>query len=46
MLLEASSAVLVANQDTDEIVLLRDGEDPRVLTKGAPTPVCLCIVPN
>ena len=46
VLLEASSAVLVANQDTDEIVLLRDGEDPRVLTKGAPTPVCLCIVPN
>ena len=35
---------LVANQDTDEIALLAEGQAPRLLTKGIPTPVCLCMV--
>ena len=35
---------LAANQDSDEIVLLKEAEEPKVLTKAIPTPVCLCIV--
>ena len=39
-------AVISAAQDTDEIVVLREGEEPVLLTKNAPTPVCLCVVPT
>ena len=35
---------LAANQDTDEITLLVQGKEPRVLTKAVPTPVCLCML--
>mmetsp|Transcript_23733 Transcript_23733/g.58989 ORF Transcript_23733/g.58989 Transcript_23733/m.58989 type:complete len:453 (+) Transcript_23733:51-1409(+) len=37
---------MVANQDTDEIVVMGEGEAPRVLTKEVPTPVCLCVLPE
>ena len=35
---------LAANQDTDEIALLCEGAEPKVLTKAVPTPVCLCVL--
>ena len=37
---------LAANQDTDEIVALYEGETARVLTSEVPTPVCLCVLPS
>lgn len=40
------AVVIAANQDTDEIVILRDGKEAEIMTKDAPTPVCLCVVPN
>ena len=43
---QMESAVIAAAQDTDEIVVLRDSEEPVLLTKNAPTPVCLCVVPT
>jgi len=39
-------AVVAACQDTDEIVVLQEGEEAVLLTKDAPTPVCLCVVPT
>ena len=38
--------IIAASQDTDEIVVLREGEEAVILTKDAPTPVCLCVVPT
>ena len=35
---------LAANQDTDEISLMVEGGEPRVLTTAIPTPVCICMV--
>ena len=35
---------LAANQDTDEITLLKDGKEPKVLTKEIPTPVAMCMI--
>jgi len=43
---DAAPVVIAANQDTDEIVVLRDGKEVEILTKDALTPVCLCVVPN
>jgi len=41
---EAGVLALAANQDSDEITLMREGADPHVLTMEVPTPVCLCFV--
>ena len=41
-----ASTIIAASQDTDEIVVLRDCEEAVILTKDAPTPVCLCVVPT
>ena len=38
--------IIAASQDTDEIVVLREGKEAVILTKDAPTPVCLCVVPT
>lgn len=43
---QIESVVIAAAQDTDEIVVLREGEEPVLLTQDAPTPVCLCVVPT
>jgi len=40
---EQEYTVIAAAQDTDEIVVLEEGEAV-LLTKNAPTPVCLCVV--
>ena len=42
----SSVLALAANQDTDEIALMTEGEEPLVLTTAVPTPVCLCMVPR
>lgn len=44
--LTTASTIIAASQDTDEIVVLREGEEAVILTKDAPTPVCLCAVPT
>ena len=36
---------LVANQDDDKIVVLRNGHEATLLTESVPTPVCLCWTP-
>ena len=40
------TVIIAAAQDTDEIAVLREGKNPVLLTKNAPTPVCLCVIPT